>query len=396
MSRTVEIIGRYEGERFRFNNPGGDSVIIGSVRLVNGSKEIAQEHGVKDPHGSLSIKGTEDETLEPYSTYRFLGTFSNYTNKRTGIAEKQFHFRTFVRHVPHDADGIAKYLVDCGRGNGIGPAKAGRLVQLFGVDDVLEKCRTEPELVATSIQISIELATRFAEKLEAQKATENAKLELDKLLTGKGFPRSLVSKLIKEWGNKAAAMLVEDPYLLMQFRGVGFRLADKLYMELGKDPAAIDRQALYLWYSMASDQGGNSWFPAEQKIKELQRTVGSHADYRSAVLRGKEFGKISEDHYGAIASIRTVGKEGPLQSDGSTLWLAEGKVASQELWLAQLVSSALNESQTQTLTIYRDMEIVEQIPATVARCNRCGRALTAEVVHVVDGLPYGPTCVEKI
>ena len=63
---------------------------------------------------------------------------------------------------------------------------------------------------------------------------------------------------------------------------------------------------------------------------------------------------------------------------------------------AELVVDALKENESQLITVYEDLEIVETIPASIARCNRCGRALTAEIVHVVDGLPYGPTCVEKI
>ena len=41
MSKTVEIIGRFEGEKFRFSNPGGSSVIVGSVRLDSSSKDLA-------------------------------------------------------------------------------------------------------------------------------------------------------------------------------------------------------------------------------------------------------------------------------------------------------------------------------------------------------------------
>jgi hypothetical protein len=394
--RTIELTGRYEGEKFRFNNADGSSIVVGSIKLCNGSKELASEYGINDPYGSLSIKGDDNNELMPSSTYRFLGSFSSYTNRRTGLTEKQFHFSTFVNHVPHDLDGLRNYLVECGRGNGIGPAKAKKLVDQFGVDEVLKVCRTDPAYVSVVAGIDLESATRLAAKLESLKATEGAKLELDKLLTGRGFPKSLVGKLIKEWGNKAAQMVMDDPYRLMQFKGIGFKLADKLYCELGKDPASVDRQALCLWYSMASDQAGHSWFLAEEKVNQLRQSVGSKMDYRAAIVRGRELGKLDVDHYGAIASIRSDGPNGPLRSVGATLWLAEGKTASQEDKLAELVASALKENESQIITVYEDMEIIDVIPASIARCNRCGRALTADIVHVVDGLPYGPTCVEKI
>ncbi|MFK5283245.1 helix-hairpin-helix domain-containing protein, partial [Lacticaseibacillus paracasei] len=83
-----------------------------------------------------------------------------------------------------------------GRGNGIGPAKAKKLVDQFGVDEVLKVCRTDPAYVSVIAGIDLESANRLALKLESLKATEGAKLELDKLLTGRGFPKSLVGKLI--------------------------------------------------------------------------------------------------------------------------------------------------------------------------------------------------------
>jgi len=394
-SRTIELIGRYEGERLRFNNPGG-STLIGSIKLINGSKEIAQEHGIDNPHSSITIKGDDDFGLEPSNTYRFIGVFHNYQNPRSKTTEKQFHFRTFTDHVPNDPEGIARYLVDNGRGNGIGPAKARRLVETFGVDNVLLICRNEPERVSSSISIDLEAAKRFAEKLEQNKKTESSKIEIDALLSGHGFPKSLGNKLLKQWGCNAAQIAVNEPFRLMEFKGVGFRLADKFYMELGKDPAAIERQALCMWYSMASDQAGHSWFPGEEQVKKLRGAIGDKCDYKEAIRHGLAFSVVREDHFGALASIRTDGPDGPIAERGTTFWLAEGKVASQERRLAELIADAMAEPNARTITIYSDEEIVEEIPAQHMRCHRCGRALTADTVFVVDGLPYGPTCVEKI
>lgn len=394
-ARTIEIVGRYEGERFSFASEIG-SVVIGSVRLQGESKDLAAEYGVKDPYGSVTIKGDDDGTLEPMKTYRFIGHFSNYTNRRTGIEERQFHFRTFVPHVPHDADGLVQYLTEVGKGNGIGPSKARKLVETFGADEVLMLCRNEPETVATLVKIELELARRFAAKLEAQKATENSKLEIDRLLSGRKFPRSLSARLIKEWGNKAAEIITEDPFKLMQFKGVGFKLADNLYLELGKDPASIDRQALYLWYLMDSDNAGHCWFSAESQVRTMQKNVGFEVDYRGAILRGREFREIDPKHYGAISTIRTASIDGAPAAEGGCLWLADGKVAQQEELLARLIATASTESTATTLTLYEDVEVTETIPASVARCFRCGRALTADEVFVLNGKPYGPTCIGKV
>lgn len=340
MSRTIELIGRYEGEKFRFANPGQDPVTIGSVRLVGDSKELAKRHGVDDPNVWLTVKG-EGSDLLPSSTYRFLGTFASYFNRYQNKQEKQFHFRTFVEHVPQDPDGLVKYLIENGRGNGIGPAKAKRLVEHFGPENVLTICRTEPEQVSTLAGIHLEQAESFSVLLRTKQATENARIEVDSILKGHKFPRSLSTKLIKQFGNEAANIVRADPYVLMQFPRVGFKLADSLYIALGKDPASIDRQALYLWYSMASDISGHSWFLASDTVAKLQDCVGPNADYREAIKRGRELGQSDPDHYGAIASVRSDGPDGSIAANGSTLWLAEGKVAAQEQWLAELIAMAV-------------------------------------------------------
>jgi hypothetical protein len=388
-SQTLELIGRYEMTRFKF----GDQ-IVGSVRLHPTSKPLAKQHGITDPDEPITVKGPAEATeLNERSMYRFLGTFRDYTNPRRRETERQFNFRTFVEHVPHDLEGLVQYLSSNGKGNGIGPAKAKKLVEHFGVDSVLDGCRHDPNKVAMVAGVSSWQAEAFAELLHSKAKTENAQIETDKLLTGNGFPRSLTRRVIREWGNKAAEMITSDPYILMQFKGVGFKLCDKLYMSLKLDPKSIRRQALSLWYSIASDMGGHCWYPAVEMISRLQSAIGPGCDYVAAIKYGK--GEIQGD-YGMLSTLRTDGVTGPIIESGGALWIAEHKVACQEEELASLVVETLHESSSQTITIYEDIERLETISASVVQCARCGRALTADTVFVVDGLPYGPTCVERI
>lgn len=304
-SRSIEITAKYHGERMHFDNADGSRVVIGVVSLADESKQIAINNGLF-ANSQLTIKGqVENDELQPNLTYRFFGTFQSYVNRRLGAQEKQFHFRTFVLHVPRDRQGVIDYLANAGKGNGIGPSKARQLVDRFGVEQVLEDCRRLPDMIAEVTGIRIDQAHRLADKLAEQAATEHATLEVDQLLHGKGFPRTLVNKLIKTWGNKAAELINADPYSLMQFRGVGFKLTDKLYIALGKNPSSIDRQALCLWYAMASDNEGHTWFPAAEPVRKLRQMIGGDIDYRAAIARGKEYGQISENHYGAIATLRT-------------------------------------------------------------------------------------------
>ncbi|MFG0260993.1 MAG: AAA family ATPase [Novipirellula sp. JB048] len=398
MSKSIEITAKYLGERFQFDNSDGTRVIIGSALVCSGSKSLLADRNL-DPDEALTVKGQADEgDLTPGGTYRFFGTWTSYFNRRRQAKEQQFTFRTVVPHIPHDRDGIINYLAIAGRGNGIGPSKAKKLVDAFGVDSVLQVCRDHPSDVSDAVNVQLHQAEFFAQKLNSQHATESATLEVDKLLTGRGFAKTLVTRVIKAWGNEAAEKILADPYALMQFRGVGFGLTDKLWLTLGKDPAAIERQALCLWHAMASDQEGHTWHPAKQVVRRLHQAIGGgNIDYKAAIVKGIEYGQLDDNHYGAIASQR-VDASGNLteMNEGTELWLAESKHASAEAYVAAAITAAMNETTAQMVTRYAKTERIESVVMRHAVCQRCRRQLTASTVHILDGRPYGPTCIDYV
>lgn len=396
MTHSLELTGRFQGERFRFDNPDGTSVIVGSILLAQSSRPLAEAAGL-DPDEPIAIKGEADvDELQINKTYRFFGIWNTYFNRRRQQKETQLAFRTFVAHVPHDRDGVIEYLSAAGKGRGIGPSKARALVDRFGVDDVLHTCRTDVELVAHIAKVRPDQAEEFAKQLISQQKTENATLEVDKLLHGRGFPRTLVRRVIKAWDNHAARNINEDPYSLMQFRGVGFGLTDKLFIGLGKDPAAIERQALCLWHNMHSDSEGHTWFLAADRVKHLQNAIGLPIDMREAIIQGKKYAEIADGHYGAISTIRSDGVNGPICEADGDLWLAETVNAEAERYVAGAIAKAQSETFAQTVTTYDDYEYQKEIVLKFGRCHRCNRQLTAATVHVLDGVPYGPTCINRV
>lgn len=348
MPKSLEIVATFRSERFRFDN-ANSSVIVGSAQLAEQSREVARMAGIDDSY--ITIKGEADEgDLEKGCVYRFLGVWKDYHNRRYGTKEKQFAFTTFVPHVAHDRQSLINYLAHAGKGNGIGPRKAALLVDHFGVDDVLESCR-RPELVIEAAGIRPDQASAFADYLLQQKQIEAALLEIDALLSGNGFPKSLPRKLIKEFGNEAAAIITEDPFTLMQFKGVGFKKADHLWNLLKKPPADIHRLAMCLWYGMHSDTSGSTWFPARLAVQRLSREVGCEIDYRGAILHGRELAETSQHHYGAIASMRT-DTNGFSQEDGQVLWLSEHRNHVAEQTIIRSITSAQEESRDHTLAVH--------------------------------------------
>lgn len=385
-AKLQEIEGIYRGERFR----KGDFV-IGAIELVNGSR-------LPDVDGWLTIKGECDpEDLERAGRYRFYGRFSSYRNRRTGQEEKQFDFQTFCVALTHDKEGIIEYLVRAGRGNGLGKATATKAWEKYGTDAV-RIIREDPTLLMElSKSIRREEAITIGDVLRQQAATEDATIELTNLLAGRGFPKTTAKKAIKEWGNRAAEIIRRDPYALMNFRGCGFKLCDALWIELGLNPHRLRRQALCAWYSIASQSEGHTWYPVEYVANAVRQAIGgTNANPVRAIKLATRLGRLSPNHYGALAAARTDGDGGPIVSESGRVWLAEGKRAAAEDDLARMVANAVNEAKPPTITEWSPVRVSWEEAATAVQCHRCSRELTAPDVHIWNGKPFGPTCIQYI
>ena len=377
-AKLQEIEGRFITERHRF-----DACMIGQIDTAD---------------GLLTIKGDADlEELQPAHTYRFYGKFAKYFNKYKRKEERQFHFQTFVPAVSHDREGIIQYLMSAGKGNGMGRATAAKAWDAFGSDAVSEIRRNPRHLLGFSRSIREDQCETIGRILESRKATEDATIECVNLLAGRGLPKTTARKAIKRWGNRAAEIIRKDPYSLMAFRGCGFKLCDALWIEMGHRPDRLRRQALCAWHSVASDSSGHTWFPVEHVIQAVRQNIGSaNARPIAAIKLALRLAKLSPDHYGALAGLKTLGANGPLDEAGDRGWIAEGKKATAEKQLAEMVSRALAEASPTTVTNYEDRVITWQEAVSVVQCRRCGRELTAPEVHVWDGKPFGPTCIQSI
>ena len=379
-AKLQEIEGVYRAKRFRF-----DECVIGEIRPTDSMLG-----------SSLTVKGDADDSeLSPGLHYRFYGKFSNYQNRRTGQTEKQFHFQTFVPATAHDKEGVVNYLVKVGKGKGLGPVTAQRAWSKWKSDAVRE-IRREPRLLLTlGGRITPSQCDEIGVILVEQAATEDATIEIVNLLNGRGFPKSTARAAIKLWGNRAAELIKRDPYSLMAFRGCGFKTCDALWLEMGLSPHRLRRQALCAWYAVASDCEGHTWHPVGKVITAVRQTIGAtHATPRRAIEMATRLARMSPDHYGALAVERTDGIEGPIVGDDSGVrWVAEGAKAEAERTLGRLIESAIDEARPRSVTVFDESVQSYELAVDAVRCHRCGRRLTAEVVHVVDGRPYGPTCI---
>ncbi len=292
-----------------------------------------KDGGSRQPGAVKVWLDDQDDTIEPNLSYRFFGHWETYTNKRSLAQERQFVCRTFVKARPHGRAGVIKYLTGA---PGIGRILATRLWEAFE-GDAVKILRREPEHVAKLVRgLSAETAAEASAYLVREQAMEDCRIALASLLADRGFPKSAEKAAIKEFGNQAAALIEKNPYLLMRFRGCGFLLADRLYTDLKYNPARIKRQALCGWYAISSLRTGSTWHYRGVADSELAKKIaGADVQQQKAIELAKRGG--------LLASSRTDGMWGPLDWDGSHEWLADSRMANNEIRLALAIAKAVKE-----------------------------------------------------
>lgn len=373
-----EITATFLAERFRFANEATGDVIIGTA-WMNG--EVCEE---------IAIKGQADvDELQDGQEYRFYGKWTTYKNKRTGQSEPQFAFQSFVKQAPHGRAGVVAYLQNAGEGFGLGKVRAVKCWELWG-SEAVKTLREQPELVsqqlsASGLRLTLDNAMQIAERLKEEQAIEACTLDLMDILNGRKFLKSTPRLAIREWGNRAAQIIRRNPYQLMRFPGAGFKKCDSLYLDLGKPRGALRRQGLAIWYTLASNTDGHTWFGdkfAESGMKEL--IPADAVNFENA----RRFARL----LGATREVRTDGVNGAITPDGRQLWIAEATKAKHEEQLAQAIADASQEP-----TTWPDVSTIEGI--SEHQRDELRKALTGPI-GILGGSPgtgktYSLACLAR-
>uniref|UniRef100_A0A6M3K1Q0 Putative helicase n=1 Tax=viral metagenome TaxID=1070528 RepID=A0A6M3K1Q0_9ZZZZ len=198
-------------------------------------------------------------------TYKLLGEWN--THPEYG---RQFNFSRYEAVKPKDTSGIYKYLVRVCRW--IGPATASALVDIYG-DQTLEVLRNDPDIVAAEIKGITESRAKEIQKILINMEEEESILvELMDILDIPGLRKSLPYELIEKFGSNAAKILLKNPYVITQFYGSGFLIADRLALQRCKiPPNSMFRAKAAIMYAMEQDLNGNgnTWIPAERLIQDV-------------------------------------------------------------------------------------------------------------------------------
>ncbi len=227
----------------------------------------------KDIKGDFGILGS---LLQPVTgmTYKLTGEWSNHSEYG-----KQFNFQRHEIIKPTDTNGIYKYLVRTAKW--VGPTIGQRLVDLYG-ENTLEVLRNDPEIVAAEITgLTEKRALTIQEMLIEQEETEAIIVELLAVLDFPGLRKNLPVEIASKYGSDSLEVLKENPYILTEFKGVGFLIADRIAINSFEvDTSSMYRVKSCIEYVMKIDLNnfGSTWIHQESIFNGVSELTGIKND----------------------------------------------------------------------------------------------------------------------
>ncbi|HEY8392436.1 MAG TPA: ATP-dependent RecD-like DNA helicase [Capillibacterium sp.] len=185
---------------------------------------------------------------------------------------RQFKVEAFEVLPPVTRQGIERYL-GSGLIKGIGPATAKKIVQAFGLE-TLKIIDETPERLMEVEGIGRQKVEKITKALEEQRQIRRMMV----FLRGVGITPALATKIYRQYGEQAAAIIKENPYRLAdELFGVGFKTADRIAVLLGrKDPAALERvRAGILYYLRKKTEEGHVYVPKDEFVAEVSKELAA-------------------------------------------------------------------------------------------------------------------------
>lgn len=201
--------------------------------------------------------------------YRLIGEWVD--DPRWG---KQFKFSRYTVEMPQSTDGIFRYLVKVAKW--VGPVVGHRIIEAFG-DKALEILKHDPQRAAVCIKgLTLERAEEISKGLLDNEDREAAAVELESLLGGQHLPKHTVSNLIEKYHADAPARVRQNPYMLIEVRGIGFPTADRVAMAMGFDRESIERRMAGSLHVLldAAESRGHICLTHEKFKEKVQALIG--------------------------------------------------------------------------------------------------------------------------
>jgi exodeoxyribonuclease V alpha subunit len=221
--------------------------------------------------------------ISPGETVLFTGEWTSHSEYGP-----QFRVSAFESVMPKTEMQILMYL-STGVIKGIGPATAQKIVEKFG-EKSLDVLRDEPLKLAKIKGISERKALEMHESFMAKQLMQNIVMFLSQY----GVTPQFAVKVFNKFGAESVSKIRENPYIICEIEGIGFKTADKIAFLMGVDYADKNRLlygVLYVLYERAHD--GDTFVERHELIRECEKLLSADkASIESAFMSLVSEGKV--------------------------------------------------------------------------------------------------------
>ncbi len=175
---------------------------------------------------------------------------------------KQFAVEQMKQVLPATIAGMEKYL-GSGLIRGVGPKTAKRIVAHFGIETLNIIEQTPERLVEVP-----GVGRHRTQVIQQAWAEQRAIKEVMLFLQSYGVSTSLATKIYKEYGDEAVAVVKSNPYRLARdIYGIGFLTADKIAQAMGLPTDAPQRVAAGVAYALnEASEDGHLFLPVDKLV----------------------------------------------------------------------------------------------------------------------------------
>lgn len=257
----IQVLMKNRGTRLRMANNASTSL---TSHLLLG--EISKVVYESERDNYKVIRVTDDRGGKHTAVGLFFGAFAGQgieirgrweTHKEHG---RQLRAESYKYILPTTAEGIKRYLAS-GIVKGLGPKTAAAIVDRFGLktieilDNHSARLREVPGLGRKRLK---EIRDGWKE--------QTANRETLIFLQGLGISPAYCARIIKKFGDDAAAVVRDNPFILAdEIDGIGFLMADRIAASLGITGEAPERLVAGIAYALGKiAQDGHVCYPAEE------------------------------------------------------------------------------------------------------------------------------------
>jgi len=160
---------------------------------------------------------------------------------------------------------------------GLGEALARRLLDKYGEEELVRILDEEPERLLSEKGIK---EKRLAMIRRSWHKHRSLKSLSEYLGSHAQITPNLLIRIYNHFEDRALEIIRENPYRLTEVRGIGFKTADRIAMNLGlrfDSPWRIKAAIDYLLVD-AAESGGHCWLPEEQLYQQVEELLSTEED----------------------------------------------------------------------------------------------------------------------